>query len=204
MPLKHIFDTTGPIAGRLGDMTKDEAVRLGIALCFAAGKIPEAEHGHGNIWPGIVRIGPEETVTIDAARPGAEPSANELEYASPEHFWNGTCSPASDVYSIGLILYAALNHGYLPFIPIEEEITADNRAEALKQRMKGNNPVPFPSSIDAPLCDILRRALAFNPKERWELQWQCVRHFVTMQQISPLVFYFRELVQLSLGNVNRI
>ncbi|MGI6014647.1 MAG: lectin-like protein [Oscillospiraceae bacterium] len=168
MPLKHIFDTTGPIAGRLGDITKDEAVRLGIALCFAAGRMPEAEHGHGEIWPGVIRIGPEETVTIDPAHPNVEPSANELEYASPEHFWNGICSPAGDVYSIGLVLYAALNNGRLPFIPMDGEITADDRAEALKQRMKGDNPIFFPSSIDASLCDILRRALAFNPKDRWE------------------------------------
>lgn len=168
MPLKRIFDTTGPIAGRLGDMTKEEAVRLGIALCFAVGRLLEADHGHGGIWPGIIRIGPEETVIVDPARPDTEPSANELEYAAPEHFWNGISSPAGDVYSIGLVLYAALNHGRLPFIPAEGTITPDYRAEALKQRMKGDVPMPFPASVDGSLREILQRALAFNPEERWE------------------------------------
>lgn len=164
MPLEHIFDTTGPIAGRLGDTTKDEAVRLAIALCFAADQA--AEHGHGNICPGAVHIGPEETVVLDPMHSNA-PSVEETEYAAPERFWNGTVSPAGDVYSIGLILYAALNKGRLPFIPTEGRVTADHRAAALKYRMNGDK-ITFPDSFDDSLCEILQRALAFRAEDRWE------------------------------------
>ena len=42
---------------------------------------------------------------------------------APEVFWSGTLDASADVYSLGLLLYAGVSGGRLPFYP-------DDRARA--------------------------------------------------------------------------
>ena len=138
------FDPDNTLAGGLYAMTPREAVDLAIALCDAVERAVGADGCHGGVWPGNitsadgqVALGPAEKLSI------AEMSPSALEYVAPEQFWSGTESPAADVYSIGLVLYTALNRGVMPFMPAEGSPTSSERAAALQNRMKGK-ALPYP------------------------------------------------------------
>ena len=162
------FDPDNTLAGGLYAMSPRDAIRLGVGLCEAVERAVGADGCHGAIWPGNitsadgqVALGPAGSGSIA----GLEPDA--LEFISPEQFWNGNASPASDVYSIGLILYTALNNGVMPFFEPDAAHTPETRAYALQSRMKGS-ALPYPRSAGRELADVVEKAIAFRSEDRYE------------------------------------
>lgn len=161
-----IFDPENTLAARMGAISPGEAIALGIALCRFAEEHSGAAF-HGGIWPGNITfdgskaaIGPHETLGLKEMGPDA------LEYIAPEQFWNGEMSPASDVYSIGLVLYTALNGGIMPFFEDKPSYTAEDRAAALQKRMRGGDMV-YPRSACRELGDIVLCATEFKVGDRY-------------------------------------
>ena len=162
------FDPDNTLAGGLYAMTPREAIRLGVGLCEAVERSVGADGCHGAVWPGNITaadgqiaLGPAGGGSVAGLQPDA------LEFVAPEQFWNGNSSPASDVYSIGLILYTALNDGVMPFFSSDEEHTPENRAHALQNRMKGA-ALPYPRSAGRELGDVIEKAIAFQAEDRYE------------------------------------
>ena len=123
------YDPDNTLEGGLYAMTPKEAVALGVALCAAVEGAVGADGCHRGVWPGNitsadgqVALGPVNTASI------AEMSPDMMEFISPEQFWSGKSSPASDVYSIGLVLYTALNRGVKPYFEHMEDADAEQRA----------------------------------------------------------------------------
>ena len=161
------YDPDNTLAGGLYAMTPKEAVALGAALCAAVEGAVGADGCHRGIWPGNitgadgqVALGPANTAGI------AEMSPDMLEFISPEQFWSGKSSPASDVYSIGLVLYTALNRGVKPYFEEAEDADAETRAKALEQRMRGG-PLPYPATASRELGDVVLKAAAYQAEERY-------------------------------------
>ena len=92
---------------------------------------------------------------------------------APEVFWNGEESAAADVYAIALIVYVGLNGGKLPFAD-ETEPNAEKRAHALRRRMSGDS-FPMPEGVPDKLLAILKRALAFEPDNRYENSYEMLK-----------------------------
>ena len=163
---KISFDPESTLASSIASLKPGEAIALGIALCSY---IEEQAGGgfHGGIWPGNISfdgsdaaIGAHEKLGIKEMGPDA------LEYIAPEQFWNGETGPASDVYSIGLVLYTALNGGLMPFFEDKPVYTAEDRAGALQKRMRGNDMV-YPRSACRELGDIVLCATEFKATDRF-------------------------------------
>ena len=89
---------------------------------------------------------------------------DELEFMAPEVFWSGAQSPAADVYSVGMLLYAGVTNGLLPFYPPQP--TPGDRADALKRRMNGE-ALPMPRSAGKELAEIIRKATTFRAEDRY-------------------------------------
>ena len=162
------FDPDNTLAGGLYAMSPREAILLGVGICEAVERSVGPDGSHGAIWPGnitaadgLVALGPAGSGTVA----GLEPDA--LEFVAPEQFWSGTTSPASDVYSIGLILYTALNNGVMPFFSADAEHTPETRAYALQNRMKGA-PLPYPRSAGRELGEVIEKAISFQAEDRYE------------------------------------
>lgn len=160
------FDPDNTLAGGLTSMSPREVIELGIDICAAVESAFGGEQCHGNIWPGKISLidgrvflGPAEHKGVKEMQPDA------LEYISPEQFWHGQSSPASDVYSIGLILYTALNGGVMPFSGVGEQ-TPETRAAALQARMRGNT-MPYPRTAGRELGDVVLRAASFRREDRY-------------------------------------
>ena len=159
------YETFG-LSDRLYAMTPGEVIGLGIDLCAAVESGYGSTGCHGALCPvnitiqmGMPRIGPP-------AVPGAqETNPDILEYTAPEKFWNGECFPSGDVYSIGLILYAGLNGGQLPFIE-DRFPEGEARAAAMQKRMRGSIP-PYPRMAGRALGDVVLQALSFSREGRY-------------------------------------
>ena len=123
---------------------------------------------HGGIRPdnigcdeqGNVFLG--EDVGSDANR---EWTPAELEYMAPEVFWSGTRNLSADVYSIGMLLYAGVTGGQLPFTP--RDPSPNDQAEALRRRMSGE-ALPVPKTAGKHLGAVIEKATQFRADDRYE------------------------------------
>ena len=117
---------------------REELISLALEICEDAANCG-AEY-HGNIHPGNISRGEAGAALGPRAdhAPG-DWTTDELEYMAPELFWNGTAAASADVYSIGLLLYAGVSGGLLPFFGrAPENMTNEMRASALRRRMTGD------------------------------------------------------------------
>lgn len=160
------YDPAAAITEKLKEMTADEAVKMTRELC--AQLDGDAEQLHGNIWPENIRIDWEGKAVLGepSDAPANRREAEQVEYMAPEFFWDNEGSAASDVYSLGLLLYAACSGGYLPFQPTGGALTPKDRSGALRKRMKGE-PIEPPTGVTPALADVIRKALAYEPEARY-------------------------------------
>lgn len=161
------FDPAKSISARLKTMSPSEAINLGIALSKALEEGNFEAGFHGSIWPGNITyfdktaaLGPISQAKLKEMSPDA------LEYIAPEQFWNGEASTAADIYSIGLILYTALNGGIMPFFEEKESYTAEDRAAALQKRMRGAE-AGYPRFACRELGDVILTAMSFKAEDRY-------------------------------------
>jgi hypothetical protein len=104
----------------------------------------------------------------EAFVPGADELTPEiLEYIAPEVFLKGVHEPSGDVYSLGLVLYAILNAGRLPFLPEKGDFSADDRARATQKRVKGETVPPPKGKHPTELVVTVQHAVNISPDKRF-------------------------------------
>ena len=147
--------------------TAPNGIELACALCDEVIRQVGRDGFHGGVRPDNISLQEGELRLGKPLEHGVgEFTPQELEYMSPELFWDGKRSGSTDVYSIGLVLYSVFNHGLMPFWPVGTDATPNIRAAALQRRMNREELSP-PASAGAELSAIILRALAFSPEERW-------------------------------------
>ncbi|MEA4946686.1 MAG: lectin-like protein [Oscillospiraceae bacterium] len=164
-----IMDKDNRLSDRAAGMSRSELIRLIEKLCGVVSGQAGEDGFRGGVRPGNISLGADGSVALG---PGGKSerdrwTAEELEFMSPEEFWNGECSAPADVYSIGLVLYYCVNGGRLPFQPEKGELTAEDRAATLRRRMSGER-VRAPKNAGRSLGAILEKALAFNAEDRYQ------------------------------------
>ena len=160
------FDPERPLGAGIGRLGREELIRLALALCSAAA---ESEGGaHGCIHPMNVSLTDGPALGPKASHAPGDYSTDELEYMAPELFWDRKLTSAADVYSIGLMLYAGVTGGRLPFFPCgPESVTNEQRAAALRRRLNGE-AIAIPPVAGEKLGEVLKKALAFDRAGRYE------------------------------------
>lgn len=94
-------------------------------------------------------------------------SSGTLEYA-PREVMTGQYDHRADLYSLGLVLYALVNHWRGPFLPAyPAPITPGDRNQAQYARLNGT-PLPPPDNCPAALWAAIARLCAFKPEERFD------------------------------------
>ena len=150
---------------RLYGLDRDTLAALGTALCA---QLTEYGSYHGGVRPGNIEYDGPDSVRLGAPanrETTGDWTPAELEYMAPEVFWNGTRTSAADVYSVGMLLYAGVTGGQMPFCP--ENATAADRDEALRRRMNGELP-EMPKTAGKHLARIIEKAIQFRADDRYE------------------------------------
>ena len=112
----------------------------------------------GGIFPGNIYEDEDGNLLLGpAAEFGWE--GEELDYISPELYWNSARTPAADVYSIGLIMYAVFNNGKIPYY---------GECEDPILRRMNNDVIPAPESAGRRLGEIITKCLNFRATERYQ------------------------------------
>lgn len=155
-----------------GRFTVEEAIPLIVQACAGIGYAHRAGLVHCDVKPHNMLVTPDQRLKVTdfgiaralaTIRPGerAEVVWGSPQYFSPEQAAGEPPSPASDVYSLGVVLYEMLT-GTLPF-------TAATAEELARLHMKAQ-PIPlheYVPDIPAMLEEIVMKVLSKEPSTRY-------------------------------------
>ena len=162
---KHALDPACLLGDRLQTLSRAELTALAETLCRIL-----AERGtyHGGIRPDNISRAADGTVGLGApARTDTKDwTTEELEFMAPEVFWSGSLDASADVYSLGLLLYAGVMGGRLPFYPDDRAPQPEDMAAALRRRMNGE-ALPLARKAGRDLAQIIARATQCRPADRY-------------------------------------
>ncbi|MDO4983600.1 MAG: lectin-like protein [Eubacteriales bacterium] len=112
----------------------------------------------GGIFPENISIDDSGAIALGPAA-ADDWKGQELQFLPPELYWNGRRTPASDVYSIGLIMHYALTGGKLPF---------DGTCRDPQLRRMTGEAFEVPKEAGRRLGEIIGKATQFRPENRYQ------------------------------------
>jgi serine/threonine protein kinase len=157
-----------------GALPIDRAINLGIQICAGIGFAHRAGLVHADVKPQNILVKTDDTVKVtdfgiaqalSDTQPGERQSVvwGSPHYFSPEQARGERPTPASDVYSIGIVLFEMLT-GRLPFTG------ADQQALALAHL---RDPIPlvtdFNPAVPEALARIIYKTMSKEPANRYRL-----------------------------------
>ena len=156
-------------------MARRDIIKLGIDICKALELCQRYNIIHRDIKPenifisdnGDYKLGDFGIArTIERTTSGLSKKGT-YSYMAPEVYIGKKYGFSVDTYSLGLVLYRMLNKNRGPLLPQPPEaITYDNREQALARRVSGE-PLPRPFYGEGRLGEIVLKACAFDPKDRY-------------------------------------
>lgn len=177
---------------QLGRFSVDETIRLMIQACAGVGYAHRAGLVHCDLKPHNMLVTPDQRLKVtDFGIARAMASINEYEhndvvwgspqYFSPEQASGSAPSPASDVYSIGIIMYEMLT-GQLPF-------NAEDASELARYHREVNPAPPrqLNPAIPETLEQIILKVLSKEPSARYRTADQLGRVLINFgERISTI------------------
>ena len=195
MDQTELNNKPAPLGDSIADLDRRELCGLIVRLCDLIQQEVGTGSYRGGLYPENILRGPEGELKLG---PAAEEEWNpqEREFLAPELFWHGQKNPAADVYSLGLLLYYAVNGARLPFYK--------SGADGARQRRMNGEPIKAPQAAGRRLGEIIARATAFQPGERYQSVEElkaalisCVDNIYLYGSVSAETLYHKKEEDLS-------
>lgn len=155
--------------------SRRDIIQLGIDMCKALELCQRYNIIHRDIKPenifvsdtGAFKLGDFGIARTAEKTMSGMSKKGTYSYMAPEVYRGGAYGFSVDTYSLGVVMYRLLNNNRLPFLPQPPEpITYSQRETALAKRMGGEQPPP-PVNAGGRLGEIVLRACAFAPEDRY-------------------------------------
>lgn len=157
-------------------VTEEMVIKLGIDIATALSVCNKHNLLHRDIKPANIFVDDDNTFKL-----GDFGVARRLEkttygmskkgtynYMSPEIYKGDKANIASDIYSLGIVMYRLLNNNRAPFIDKNVSTVKATEAEnALVKRMSGEE-LPDIEGVDKKLMYIIKKASSFYQKDRYK------------------------------------
>lgn len=147
-----------------------EVIKIGWDLCNALEGFRQAGIMHHNIKPDNIYVDEKGNYKLgdfgisEIGETKLEPGG----YSAPELFSSASVDSASDIYSLGVVLYKLLNNNRGPFLPaFPAPISLQDREQANIKRLRGDL-FPTPTGADYNLAKIIFKATSYNPLDRYD------------------------------------
>jgi hypothetical protein len=88
-------------------------------------------------------------------------------YMAPEVYNNQPYGHEADIYSLGMVMYWLLNERRLPFYPDPPAVPKSSDMDRARLRRFQGEPIPAPLHGSPALQQIVLKACAFDPKDRY-------------------------------------
>ena len=172
----ELLESVPDYANRIGGLSKDDVVRMGCDICDALQACESRNIIHRDIKPanifrsefGQFKLGDFGVAKHIEDTTSAVTKVGTPSYEAPEVFRGLKYDHRVDTYGLGMVLYTYLNHGRKPFYPpYPRSISRDDMQTALDRRLSGE-AVPRISGLDLELFDIVQRACAYHPDDRFQ------------------------------------
>lgn len=157
-----------------------DIIRLGIDICKALELCQKYNIIHRDIKPdnifvsdnGDFKLGDFGIARTIEKTMSALSKKGTYNYMAPEVYRGNDYGFSVDTYSLGIVLYRLLNKNRTPFLPpAPEPITFRSREASLVKRMSGD-AMPAPVYAQGRLSEIVLKACAFNPQDRYSSPMQ--------------------------------
>lgn len=152
-----------------------DVIKLGIDLCKALELCQQYNIIHRDIKPEnifVSELGDFKLGDFGVARTAEKTMSGMSKkgtytYMAPEVYKGEAYNATVDLYSLGIVLYRLVNDYRTPFLPpAPQMITFNDRERAQMRRMEGEQ-FPDPTKGSRELTEIIRKAAAYQPKDRY-------------------------------------
>lgn len=151
-----------------GQLERDEVLSIGRELLAGLAVVHERGLVHCDVKSGNVMLGagPAKLIDFGIARspdqvPEGDTSIGSLQFMSPEQLHGDVLTPASDLFSLGVVLYEALT-GRLPYPgSTPEEVSAAHQAGTVRP------PSTLAGGVPGRLDEAILQALRRDPSARF-------------------------------------
>jgi hypothetical protein len=156
-------------------LTRQTIIKLGIDICKALELCQRFDIIHRDIKPenifiselGDFKLGDFGIArTVEKTTSGLSKKGT-YTYMAPEVYRDEAYGSGVDLYSLGIVLYRFLNDNRTPFLPAYPTPITYNDQETARAKRLGGSELPKPKNAEGRLAEIVLKACAFNPKDRF-------------------------------------
>lgn len=155
---------------------EEQIVRFGIDMCNALEVCQKRNVIHRDIKPqnifvsddGIFKLGDFGIARTAEKTTRATVGIGTYQFMAPEVKNDQPYGSTVDIYSLGLVMYWILNGRRMPFLPLPPSVPTHREEELARQRRFTGEQIPAPRDGSAALKNIVLKACAFDPKDRYQ------------------------------------
>lgn len=172
------------------EMTEADVHRLAVQLARALALFEERNIIHRDIKPenifvtpyGDFKLGDFGIARVYDKASGNLSKKGTENYMAPEIYRGQDYDNTADIYSLGLVLYRALNKNRLPFYPLDIPYRDIDRQQAMVDRLCGKKPLQAPALASPELGRIVLKMCAYRQEERYQSAGELLRD---LEAVNP-------------------